>query len=313
MATGVEGSALVSLNESEAKVWDHWGLEPQERFLEVGSPPGRVRVQEAGSGPPVLFVHGTGGYGPYWAPLVAGLGGYRCLVVDRPGWGGSDPVDYSQSGYRDFVADLMVDVLDGLGVDRVHSVGASIGDTWALALATKHADRVRSVTLLGSGPLADEVKIPPGIKLLRSPLGALMSKVRWREKMETGQARQSGHGPSLDDGRMPQVFVDWKVEMTNNWDWRVNEREMVRAITGRGGWKPGLTFNTDYLSSVSVPLLMVYGTSDPIASLEIWQSFVAQIPEGRLEVIEEAGHLPWFDNPEHVAVLLRDHFQTATD
>lgn len=296
---------------SEARVWEHWGLEPEGRILEVGSPARRIRVTETGSGPPVLFVHGTGGYGPYWAPLVADLGGYRSLMVDRPGWGGSDPVDYSQSGYRDLVADLVVDVLDDLGVDKVHSVGASIGDTWALAVASKYADRVQSVALLGGGPLTDEVKVPPGIRLLRSPLGVLMSRVRWREKMETGQARQSGHGPSLDDGRMPQVYVDWKVAMTNKTTWRVNERDMVRAITGRRGWTPGLTFDAADLASVSMPVLMIYGTDDPIASVETWQRFVAQIPDGKLEVIDQAGHLPWFDNPERVSGLLRDHFQIA--
>ena len=46
-----------------------------------------------------------------------------------------------------------------------------------------------ALALLGGGPLTDEVKVPPGIKLLRSPLGSLMSRVRWREKMEAGQAR----------------------------------------------------------------------------------------------------------------------------
>jgi pimeloyl-ACP methyl ester carboxylesterase len=270
-----------------------------------------VKIQEVGSGEPVLFVHGTGGYGPYWAPLVAELKGYRCLMLDRPGWGGSDPVDYSRVGYRDLVADLMVDVLDKFGVDNAHLVGASIGDTWALALASKYPGRVRSVALLGGGPLTHDVKIPPGIRLLRSPLGRLMSRVRWREKMETGQARGSGHGPSLDDGRMPAIYIEWKVDMTNNSDWRVNERQMVRAITGRTGWKPGLTFDADDLSSVKVPLLMVFGTADRVATVDIWQSFVAQIPSGRLDVIGGAGHLPWFDNPDHVSKLLKDHFQTA--
>lgn len=307
-----EGTRIAALRGSEATVWEHWGVEPEERNLEVGSPPSHLRIHEVGSGEPVLFVHGTGGYGPYWAPLVAELNGYRCLLVDRPGWGSSDPVEFPQSGYRDFSADLLRDALDALGVDNVHTVGASIGDTWALALATKHADRVRSVALLGGGPLTDDVKIPPGIRLLRSPLGRLMSKVRWREKMETGQARQSGHGPSLDDGRMPEIYVDWKVAMTNNTDWRVNERDMVRAITGRDGWKAGLTFDADDLSSVLVPVLMIYGTADPIATVEVWQDFVAQIPKGRLAVIEEAGHLPWFDSPGHVAGLLREHFQSAS-
>ncbi len=311
MTSRHDGTRTADLRRSEAKVWEHWGVEPEEEILQVGSPARRIRVTETGSGPSVLFVHGTGGYGPYWAPLMAQLDRYRCLVLDRPGWGGSDPVDYSQPRYRDFVADLWVEVLDELGVDKVHSVGASIGDTWALAVASKYPDRVHSVALLGGGPLTDEVKVPPGIRLLRSPLGVLMSRVRWRERMETGQARQSGHGPSLDDGRMPQIYVDWKVEMTNDTTWRVNERDMVRAITGRGGWKPGLTFDADDLASVSVPVLMIYGTDDPIASVETWQRFVARIPDGNLEVVEGAGHLPWFDAPDQVSGLLEEHFQTA--
>lgn len=311
MTSRSDGPSIAALRESEANVWGHWGIEPEERIVKVGSPSSRLRIHEVGSGEPVLFVHGTGGYGPYWAPLLAELSGYRCLIVDRPGWGGSDPVEFPQSDYRDFSADLLRDALDALGVDIVHSVGASIGDTWALALATKHPDRVRSVALLGGGPLTDEVKIPLGIRLLRSPLGRLMSRVRWRERMEIGQARQSGHGPSLDDGRMPEIYVDWKVEMTNNADWRVNERDMVRAITSRNGWKPGLTFDAGDLSSIPVPVLMIYGTSDPIATVETWQDFVAQVPDGRLGIVDGAGHLPWFDDPGHVTELLREHFESA--
>lgn len=313
MTSRTDGTPIADLRESEAKVWDHWGVVPEERILEIGSGSSRLRIQEVGSGQPVLFVHGTGGYGPYWAPLLAELNGYRCIVLDRPGWGGSDPVDFPQSGFRDFSADLLRKVLDALEVDKVRLVGASIGDTWALALATKYPDRVHSVALLGGGPLTDAVKIPGVIRLLRSPLGALMSKGRFSEKMEISQARRSGHGPALDNGRMPQVYVDWKVEMTNNTDWRVNEREMVRAVAGRREWKPGLTFDPDDLSSVSVPLLMIYGTGDPIATVETWQDVVAQVPNGRLDIMDGAGHLPWFDDPVHVGELLRGHFRSATN
>jgi hypothetical protein len=52
---------------AEQAFWDHYGLAPVERFVEVGSPPGRLRVQELGSGEPVLFVNGTGGPGAYFA------------------------------------------------------------------------------------------------------------------------------------------------------------------------------------------------------------------------------------------------------
>jgi hypothetical protein len=72
---------------AERAFWDHYGLAPAERFVEVGSPPARLRVQEVGSGAPVLLVNGTGGPGAYFAPLLRELQGFRCLVLDRPGWG----------------------------------------------------------------------------------------------------------------------------------------------------------------------------------------------------------------------------------
>ena len=313
MASDSEGSALSLLNELEASVWGLWGLEPGERVLEVGSPSRRVRVEEVGSGPPVLLIHGASGYGPYWAPLVSELGGYRCLMLDRPGFGGSDPADYSRTTYRDFAADLTVDVLDELGVEKVHSVGASIGDVWALALASKYPDRVLSVALLGAGPLSDGVEVHMGLRLLTSPLGVLMSRIPWREKMEMGQAKQSGHGAALDDGRLPQPYVDWKVEMTNQTGWRVHERAMMRAVIGRGGWKPGLTFNADDLSSLPVPVLMVCGTNDPGFEGFDWEGFIAQTPDGAFDPLDGAGHEPWFEEPEYVANSLRGHFEQAID
>jgi pimeloyl-ACP methyl ester carboxylesterase len=313
MASDSEGPALPLLNELEAPVWGHWGLEPGERILDVGSPSRGVRVEEVGSGPPVVLVHGASGYGPYWAPLVSELGGYRCLMLDRPGFGGTDPVDYSQTTYRDSVADLMAEVLDELGVEKVHSVGASMGDVWALALATKYPDRVLSVTLLGAGPVSDGVDVHMGLRLLRSPLGALMVRVPWRERVERAQARQSGHEPALDDGRIPQPYLDWKVEMTNRTDWRVHERAMVRAVIGRGGWKPGLTFNADELSSLSVPILMVCGTSDPGFEAFDWEGFIAQTPDGAFDLLDGAGHEPWFEDPDYVANSLLEHFEKAVE
>lgn len=313
MTNGDDGSASASLSELEGAAWSHWGLAPRLTYLDRTPPLDRLRLEEVGSGPPVLLVHGTGGYGPYWGPLVANLGDFRCLMLDRPGWGGSEPVDFSQVPYRDFVADMMVGVLDDLGLDRVHVVGASIGDTWALSLAMNHPDRVYSVSLLGGGPLVDEVPVPPPIKILRSPLGVLMAKIPWGERMERSQARGSGHGPALDDGRMPQAYVSWAADMTSNSNWRVFERGMVRAVVDGSGWKPGLTFDAAELSTISAPLLMVFGTADRTAPLETWRTFVSNVPRGHLETVEQGGHWPWFDDAEKVADSLRDHFRSAAD
>ena len=54
------GARTERFRRGERAFWDHHGLAPTERFVTVGSPPVRLRVQELGSGPPVLFVNGTG-------------------------------------------------------------------------------------------------------------------------------------------------------------------------------------------------------------------------------------------------------------
>jgi hypothetical protein len=104
--------------QAERALWAHYRLEPLERFVDVRGV--RLRVLELGSGEPALFVHGTGGPGT-WPSLAGALSGYRCLLLDRPGWGLSAPVDYSGHEYKTFVADLPSGVLDDLGVERAHA------------------------------------------------------------------------------------------------------------------------------------------------------------------------------------------------
>lgn len=102
----------------------------------------------------MLFVHGTAGAGPVWAPLVHELRGVRCLLLERPGRGLSAPVDYPSYQYKSLVVDLLTGVLDALGVDRAHVVGGSIGTVWALRLAAARPSRVDRAVLIGAGPVA---------------------------------------------------------------------------------------------------------------------------------------------------------------
>ncbi len=86
-ATAVAESRLQRYRQAEREQCNHYELEPTERFIDLDSPRVRLRVVEVGSGKPVLFVGNTGGTGPYWGPLVRELRGFRCLMLDRPGWG----------------------------------------------------------------------------------------------------------------------------------------------------------------------------------------------------------------------------------
>lgn len=56
--------------DAERRLWQHYGLEPRERYLDLRAPAARLRVLEVGSGEPILFVHGTVGPGAWasWIP-----------------------------------------------------------------------------------------------------------------------------------------------------------------------------------------------------------------------------------------------------
>lgn len=287
--------------EAERKLWAYYGLEPRETFVEVDSPRCRLRVLEVGSGEPVLLVHGTVGPGS-WASLVPELDGFRAIVLDRPGWGLSTPVDFHSVNYGRCVGDLLRGTLDALDVARAHVVGGSIGNVWALRLAASHPVRVGRVVLLGAGPLVPDAGVPGIIRLIASPAGAVMIRLMNSPARVRTMLRRSGHGASLDAGLIPDAFVEWRASAARAMR---HERAMVRAIVDGDSYRPGLTFDDDELAASRTPTLMVYGTQDPVGSVDVWRRFVDLLPRAELEVLDGAGHMPWFDEPTAVGERVR--------
>ena len=291
---------------AERELWAAHGLAATERWVDVGTPRIRLRVVETGAatGRPVLFLPGTGGTGPYFAPLIHELGGVRALVADRPGWGLSDPVDYRGRDYGELVGGLLEATLDALGVEAVDVVGASIGNVGALRLAARAPGRVRRIVFLGGHP-ATEVPIPGFIKVLASPVGAILTRLPMREGMLRSQVAAVGHGPSLAAGRL-DGFLQWRLALTNDTPSMRHERAMVRAVLDGDRWRPGFAATDADLAAVRQPLLMLFGTADPTGTVETWRDVVGRIPGGRLEVLDGLGHMPWWDDPALVGRAVRE-------
>jgi len=288
--------------EAEQRLWKHYGLEPSERFIELSSPAVTLRVVELGSGPPVLFIPGTAGTGPYWGPLVRALSGFRCLMLDRPGWGLSTPLDYTSVDYRATIADLLRGLLDTLEIEKADVVGASIGDLWAFQLASRDPARVGRVVLLGGGPIVAEAGVPPIVRLIASPIGAVMVRLAQKPGRVRAFMRQAGHAASLDAGRIPEEYVSWRVAFERETDSMRNERNMVRSIVSwRTGLRAGVTFDDAELADIEQPTLLVYGTADPVGTAEIWRRVVDAMPRAELQLVDGAGHMPWLDDPSAVA------------
>ena len=297
---------------ADAAIWSAYGLHPTERFVRLERPAARIRLLDvrpdahptaapsAWTEAPVLLIHGTVGPGG-WPSLIASLAPARFLVLDRPGWGGSDPLPVSGSSYRRMAADLVRGALDALGIERVTVIGGSIGNVWALSTAQHHPSRVERVVLLGGGPLVDAVQPPAFIRVLASPLGALIVRLPVSPDRARSILRESGHGPSLESGRIPEAFIDWRVSLSNDTHAMRHERTMVRSLLRGRAWRPGFIFGDDGLRSIDTRVAMVFGTADPTGDVSLWQRFIDLLPNGELHVVPGAGHMAWFDDPAGVA------------
>ena len=214
----------------------------------------RLRVVELGSGSPIVFFPGTLVTGAAWAALVRELAGDRCLLVDRPGQGLSSAVDVPPGGYGATVSRIAEGLFDTLELGRATVVGHSIGAVWALRAALAMPSRVERVVLLGSGPVVDELEVPDFIARIASPLGAIIVRLPFSAGRARSIMRDSGHGATLDAGGVPDELANWMAAFANETRSMRNERSTVRMIVGKGGWRPGLTFDDRELASIKAPL-----------------------------------------------------------
>ncbi len=294
---------------AERAVWNHYGLEPAERFIELESPAIRLRIQEVGSGEPIVFVHGGLWPAVALAPLVRELPGYRCILLDRPGCGLSSPVDWRKHEVGIVAATVMGGVVEALGLERTHVIGHSIGGVWALRLAQAHPARVGRIAILGASPLVPEMPRPTFLAVLASPIGAIITRLPQNEDRARSILRQDGHGPSLDAGRIPDAFLAWHVALVRNTQTLRNERAMIRDAVIRGrAWRPGVTFETAELAAIRQPLLYVIGTADPEGSVDYAKRVVGRLPNANLHVLTDGGHVPWLDDAGEVAQVVRTFF-----
>jgi pimeloyl-ACP methyl ester carboxylesterase len=83
-----------------------------------------------------------------------------------------------------------------------------------------------------------------------------------------------------------------------------HERSMVRRVVDGSSYRAGILFGDDALRMIDAPVLMVYGTADQTGDAGIWGAFTTALPNGSLELIDDAGHMPWFDDAGRVAALV---------
>lgn len=294
----------------EERLWASLGVTPTERQLRLERIGTTIRVQELGEGPPVVFVHGGSINGTCWAPLAALLDDFRCIVIDRPGCGLSAPFakrfdDVERFGA--FADDLIVDVLDGLGLDAAHVVATSFGGYMALHSAAAHPDRIDRMVEFGWPFGAPIAKVPLVMRIGSAPgVGLMLTKVPVNERAARTILRGIGLREAMESGRLTQPMLDWFVALLRHTDTMRNEiNASPRVITPIHGMNEDMLIPDGLLASIRAPMYFLWGEQDPYGGEATARRFIEPIPNAELEMMPAAGHAVWMDDAHFAAERTR--------
>lgn len=300
-------------HEAERALWDKLGVTPVERWVTLSSG-GKVRVQEVGAGPPVVFIHGGSIAGSSWCQLATRLDGVRSILVDRPGCGLSDPIVggplRNLASVEAYADRLLSELLDALELDRAMIGATSYGGLFAFRGAAAAPERVEKLVeyswLMGapteSVPFSARVAGVPGMQ-------TLMTRVPMTRGMVKRALKQFGLGRAIDSGAFDDDMLDWVHALMRHTDTLANDvRSSPDVITPIRGFNTDLLLSDELLAKLTMPVLFLWGELDPNGGAAVAEAFAPRLPNAELVIVAGAEHAPWIDDEEtcvnHTQVFL---------
>lgn len=240
-----------------------------------------IRLMRAGRGEPLLLLRGTDA-SDAWLPYMDQLAARHDVIVpEHPGFGGK-----ALPAWLDRVPDLAMfylDLVDQLGLERVHLVGSALGGWIAAELAQRNASRLATLTLIGAWGL--RVEGVAGIDtFMLSEEQALRGCFHDGAKAETAAARMLS--AESEDVRLANAIAIARVA----WNPRMHDPHLAK-----------------WLHRISVPTLVLWGQEDRVTPPAHARGFASGIPGAQMEMIASCGHWVLHEKPDETVPRILSH------
>ena len=253
---------------------------------------------EGGEGPPLVVLHGQGGFAEIMGGLIAHLvDRHRVIAPDLPGLGRSVVQEgtLDEGGVKKWLGELIAKTCDQPPILIGHSMGGSIAARFAVA----HGDEVGKLILINSGSLGP-FRPPPSllfalIRMIRNPDRANLHRMQRQifSNADHVRAQMGGRLTALEDYQLDRA-KESSVNTAN------------RVLLKKVGTKQ---IPDDELGTIKVPVAMIWGRHDRVMPVKYAER--ARTKFGwPLHVIEEAGHIPMAEQPAQFRAALREVLET---
>jgi pimeloyl-ACP methyl ester carboxylesterase len=256
----------------------------EERIVEVGAIQARVLV--AGTGDPVLFLHGAGGL--FWDPLLdAVAAGHRVVAPEHPGAGESQGLEHVEDLW-----DLVLyynELLDSFGVERATVVGHSFGGMVAAEIAATSPHRVDKLVLIAPiGLWRDDHPVPDISGIPPSSLPSLV--------FADPQSPLVAALPAPDPTDPESLFrASQTMASILQFIWPLPDKGLSKR-----------------LYRLTAPTLLVWGAQDGLVHPAYGEDFRELIAGSRLELVDGAGHMPQLEQAEATIGVITDFLSASS-
>ena len=230
---------------------------------------------------PLVLIHGAGGSYLHWSSEIRRLIGENILAIDLPGHGASPG---EGKDVIDAYASDVIGFMDDLGINQAVITGHSMGGAIAQMLSLDYPERVKALILISTG-----------------------AKLRVHPKLIHYCSSESTYPEAVSQ------IMEWA--FSSQADQRLVELAGERmAVTSHA------VVHKDFLAcdafdirarvkDINQPVMVICGSEDQMTPVRFSQFLIEELPEARLEIIPNAGHMVMLEQPEIVANLIREFIE----
>lgn len=259
-----------------------------------------IHFEEKGDGPVLLLIHGG-------APGATGMANfranfddltqdYRCICVDLPGFGGSEPLEFTTDDPFSEYADHFASFISELGIAKLSVVGMATGAGIGIVLAAKYPELVEKLVVVAppGGDSLGQPFPPDGLKAL---VGYFQGSGPSREKM-----RSYLELTVADPSTITEEIVDERYVAA--------EEQWGKIQAGAPSQKAAPTRFLSYARQVETKTLLVRGEQNRVQSSVNAEQFLHALPNASLHIFKDAGLWLPYEKLEEFDSLVRGFIGT---
>lgn len=265
------------------------------KFVEIDGMQVHYRVE--GKGMPIVLIHGTGASLHTWDDWTLKLKeNYQVIRMDLPAFGLTGPNksgDYSIKQYTQFLEEFVVK----MKLDSMFLAGNSLGGNIAWNYASKNPEKVQKLILVDASGLPTNKPQPWIFKMAKTPvLSKLFLYITPRSIIEDNLKQVYEDDTKISDAQITR-FHDMALREGNRKAFV--DRAKIDFTTSEASKK-------EQLQNIQTPTLLIWGAKDTWIPLDNGKRMDALLPNSKLVVLQNSGHVPMEENPKESFMVLND-------